>query len=53
MSLPDTSTLERGRYNVAFTFDNRTANPLRWTYWTFRGLGRRLGPGSRPTVTRW
>ena len=29
MSLPDTSTLERGRYNVAFSFDNQDRDPLK------------------------
>jgi hypothetical protein len=29
MTLPDTSTLERGRYNIAFTFDNQDRDPLK------------------------
>jgi len=57
LSLPDTSTLERGRYNLAFTFDNQDRDPLKLDVldlsaaWV-AGLGPRLETYGHAVLSR-
>jgi hypothetical protein len=57
ISLPDTSTLERGRYNLAVTFDNQDRDPLKLDVldlsaaWV-AGLGPRLETYGHAVLSR-
>jgi hypothetical protein len=57
ISLPDTSTLARGRVNLGFALDNRDRDPLKMDVldfdvtWTV-GLGRRLETYGRAALAR-